>query len=124
MLLVSLFQWWYGDGWRQRARIIRAHLADTIDYFSIELLIKTLFMPFRQISAETVEGSMDAKMRAWGDRMISRIIGAIVRIVIMVVGTVLIGLQGILGIIILVAWGLAPAFPAIGLVLAIIGWTF
>ena len=124
MLLVSLFQWWYGDGLRQRVRIISGQLEGTLDYFSIELLLKTLFMPFRQISAESVSGALDAKLRAFADKMISRIVGAMVRIVIMIAGIIAITLQVILGIVILIGWALVPIFPVVGIVLMIMGWTF
>lgn len=124
MLLVSLFQWWYGDGWRQRLRIIKRQLGDTLDFFSIELLFKTLFTPFRQISAEAANGSLEAKLRAFADKMISRAIGAVVRLVIIIAGIIAIVFQAAFGGIILVGWGLLPLFPVAGIILMISGWTF
>ena len=51
MFIVGLLGWWYGAGWRERARMIIERLAKAYDFFSLDLLIKTLFAPFRQISA-------------------------------------------------------------------------
>jgi len=124
MLLVSFFQWWYGDGWRQRLRITRRQLGGTLDFFSIELLFKTLFTPFRQISAEAANGSLEAKLRAFADKMISRAIGAVVRIVIILAGMIAIVFQVIFGVIIMVGWAVLPLFPVAGIILMISGWTF
>ena len=123
MLFISLVQWWYGDGWRQRARLISNRLDGTIDYFSIELLLKTLFSPFRQISAGSVDGSLEAKFRAWADRMVSRAIGAVVRLILLVVGLLAIATQAVFGVVILIGWALVPLFPVIGIVLMIVGRT-
>ncbi len=123
MLLISLVQWWYGDGWRQRAKMVSNRLDSTVDYFSIELLIKTLFSPFRQISAGKVDGPLGVKLRAFADRMISRVIGAMIRLVILIIGVITILLQSLFGIVTLIGWAFVPVLPAIGIIMMIIGWT-
>ncbi len=122
MFLVGILTWWYGNGWRERAVIIGGRIASTSDYFSIGLLLSTLFSPFRQISAGSVGGSLATQVRGLVDKLISRIIGAIVRSFMIVVGTVVICLQATFGGIVLVFWALIPLFPAIGLVAMVIGW--
>lgn len=123
MLLISLVQWWYGEGWRQRAKMISDRLDSTVDYFSIELLLKTLFSPFRQISAGKVDGPLGVKLRAFADRIISRVIGAMIRIVILIIGVITIFLHAVIGIIVLIGWAFVPVLPVIGAVMMIIGWT-
>lgn len=124
LLVTELLRWWYGDGLRQRARMIANRLDGTIDYFSIDLLLKTLFAPFRQISAGRVDGPLGVQMRAMVDRLFSRIIGAIVRLFILIFGGVAIALQAIIGILLILLWGLMPAIPIVGIVLAILGVSF
>lgn len=121
MLVISLVQWWYGDGWRQRAAMARDRLAGTMDYFSIELLLQTLFSPFRQISAGKVDGPLGVKLRAFADRLISRVIGAMIRIVIVLIGIVTIILQVVLSGVVLVGWAFVPVLPIVGLVLMVVG---
>jgi hypothetical protein len=123
MLLISFVQWWYGDGWRQRAQMVGGRLDSTVDYFSIELLLKTLFAPFRQISAGKVDGPLGVKLRAFADRIISRIIGAMVRLVILIIGVITIFLQGVIGMAILAGWAFVPLLPIAGLVMMLMGWT-
>ncbi len=121
LLVTELLRWWYGDGWRGRARLASVRLDGTIDYFSIGLLVKTLFSPFRQISAGRVDGSLNVQMRALVDKLVSRLIGAMVRTVILVVGGIAIALQAVLSGLLLVAWGLVPLLPVAGAVLAFVG---
>lgn len=121
MLLVSsLLRWWYGDGWRQRARLVALRLDGTIDYFSVDLLVKTLFAPYRQISAGKVDGPLGVQMRALVDRLFSRVIGAVIRLIILLIGGIAIGLQALLGVVILAGWALVPLIPLFGIVLSFI----
>ena len=123
VLAIALLRWWYTDGWRARARLIANRFDGTIDYFSFDLLLKTLFAPFRQISAGSVDGPLEVKMRALIDKLFSRLIGAFIRLILLLVGGITIALQALLGLIILVGWVLVPVMPIIGLVLTVIGRT-
>jgi hypothetical protein len=123
LLITSLFQWWYGDGIRERLRIISGRLESLIDYFSFGLLIKTLFSPYRQISAGSVQGSLEVKFRAMIDKLFSRVVGAFIRLIILTVGAVVLGFMVTYSVLGLVVWGLVPFFPVIGVGLMVIGWT-
>ena len=122
MFLVGILSWWYGHGWRQRATIISERIARTSDYFSIGLLLSTLFSPFRQISAGSVRGTIAVQMRAMLDQLISRVIGSIVRTFMILFGLVAILLQVLFGGLVLAAWAIVPLFPIAGLIMTVIGW--
>lgn len=122
MFIVGILSWWYGAGWKQRVVMLREQLAATLDYFSIGLLARTLFSPFRQISAEKIDGSLEARMRAFADRLISRCIGAIVRSVVIIVGIVTITLYVVIGTLTLIVWALTPLLPFGGIALFLFGW--
>lgn len=124
LLVTELLRWWYGDGWRGRVQRVSVRLDGTIDYFSIGLLAKTLFAPFRQISAGRVDGSIGVQMRALVDKLVSRVIGALVRTIILIVGGIAIGLQIVVSGVLLLAWGLVPLLPLAGIVLAVMGVSF
>jgi len=119
---VGIFKWWYGAGWISRIQMFKDRLDVSADFFSIGLLLKTLFAPFRQISAEKVDGSIEDKMRAFFDRMISRTVGSVVRIVMMLIGLSAMLIQILFSGIVLVFWLLMPVLPIVGLILAVIGW--
>jgi hypothetical protein len=122
MFVVGILSWWYSAGWRQRLTMLKERLATTVDYFSIDLLAGTLFSPFRQISAGKVNGPLGVKLHAFFDRLISRMIGAMVRSVMIIVGIGAIFLHSLIGVITLIVWAVIPLFPLIGIVLFSIGW--
>lgn len=122
MFVVGILSWWYGAGWRQRFTMLKERLANTMDYFSIDLLAKTLFSPFRQISAGRVDGSLSVKLQAFFDRLVSRVIGAMVRFTMIIVGTGAILTHSIIGALTLIIWAIVPLFPLIGILLFISGW--
>jgi hypothetical protein len=122
MFLVGILSWWYGNGWMSRVQIIKERLASSADFFSVGLLITTLFAPFRQISAGKVGGSISVQLRAFTDRLISRFVGAFVRIFMIIFGLVIMFFQAIFGILVIVIWPIIPLFIVIGLVMMVIGW--
>ena len=89
------------------------------DTFSLSLLIRTLFSPFRQISVGSVGGPLGVQIQAWFDRVISRFIGAMVRTFMILAGVVVITLSLLVGMIRLVLWLLLPALP----IIIMIVWT-
>jgi hypothetical protein len=86
-------------------------IAGVLDFFSIGLLLKSLFAPFRQISVGRVQGSLDTKMRAWADRQISRGIGAMVRLAVIFFGLLATLMMVIVGVALLILWPLVPIVP-------------
>ena len=119
---MGLLSWWYGAGWRGRVVMLRDKLAGTMDYFSIDILLKTFFAPFRQISAGRVDGPLAVQMRAFFDRLISRVIGAAIRLVMIIVGVLAILFHSVIGIILVVLWAVVPLMPVIGVIVALSGW--
>lgn len=122
MAIVGIFWWWYGAGWKAAVRRVQSRLVGVLDYFSIDLLLRTLFSPFRQISAGAVDGPLPVKLRAFFDKLLSRIIGAIVRTIVMIIGLVAIAIGLVLGLCVIVGWALVPLLPLVGLTLTLTGW--
>lgn len=122
MFIVGLFSWWYGRGWLDQAMAAKDRLLGLYDYFSIDMLVRTLFMPFRQISAGGVRGSLSVQLQAWVDQMVSRIIGMMVRTVMIVIGSVSLLLACVVNIVMLVLWPFVPLLPVVGCVLSMTGW--
>lgn len=122
MFLVGLLQWWYGRGWASELARIGARLKSTADFFSIGELSRTLFAPFRQISAGSVGGPIGQQLRAFLDKTISRFVGAGVRLMTIFAGLVVIAVQSVFSLILLVAWPVLPILPVVGILLFTIGW--
>lgn len=122
MFLVGAISWWYSDGWKWRFRLFQEQIARTLDYFSIGLLLRTIFSPFRQDSVGRVSGPLSVKLRAFLDRLISRGIGAVVRGTIIMLGSIYIVCRAAIGLTGLALWAILPALPIIGLLLWTTGW--
>lgn len=122
MFIVGILGWWYTTGWKQRFKALSERLLHTADYFSIDLLLKTLFAPYRQISAGQVRGPIGVQLRAFFDQLLSRIIGAIVRTFMIIAGLISMFVYLTVGLILVVAWGMVPLIPLVCLVLFFVGW--
>ncbi len=119
---MGLLQWWYGAGWKQLLARMRSRLAGVYDYFSIDLLARTLFAPFRQISAGKVQGSLQVQWRAFVDRLVSRFIGGIVRLAMIITGIISLFIFAIMNILASIIWLIMPMAPALGVAIWLIGW--
>lgn len=107
MLVLSFFSWWYGHGWAQVAANVRTRLQGISDAFSVGQLLRTLFAPWRRII--TYPGSSLAeRFRAWGDNLFSRIVGFIVRLIVLLAALVIVLLTAVYSLIELVLWPLLP----------------
>lgn len=102
--------------------MIKTRFESSADFFSIGLLFSTFFSPYKQISAESATETFNQQIRAFFDKLLSRIIGATVRSFMIIVGLIVIVSQFIFGIITCITWVIVPILPVAGVILAIIGW--
>jgi hypothetical protein len=113
MLIIALFSWWYTAGWAQLARRASTRIGGMLEFFSVGLLLRSLFAPFRQISVGRVQGSLNTQLRAWADRQVSRGIGAMVRLAVIGFGLLATILMVVVSVVLLVLWPLVPFVPFI-----------
>jgi hypothetical protein len=124
MLLMSLFSWWYSDGLKKELVYLAHAMGASLDFFSIGLLIKTLFAPFRQIDAgQAMQAPVDIQVRMFFDRLLSRIIGAVMRLVLIVVGAATLTVQLVGSVAAMAIYLLLPLLPVIGVAMYALGWT-
>ncbi len=121
-MFMAFFRWWYTDGWERQVKQVQNRLYGLIDTFSIDLIIRTLFAPFRQISAGRVSGPIGQQFRAFIDRLISRGIGAMVRLMVLFTGCIVIAFATFTSLLYLLVWPFLPALPVIGVILTLQGW--
>jgi hypothetical protein len=107
MLVAAFFSWWYGPGWAGVAGSFSKRLRSVAETFSVNQLMKTLFAPWRRII--TYPGaSLGEKFRAWGDNLFSRIIGFVVRLLVLFAATVVAIVIALLTVVELAVWPLVP----------------
>lgn len=108
-MVIELIKWWYGSGWLKA-------LTKTIDWangvkqsFSVPILMKTLFSPWRQIVA-LPGSSFDTKMRAMVDNFVSRLVGFFVRLIALFASLLMLIGAVVAGFVIAVLWPFIPVF--------------
>ena len=121
MAIPNFFLWWYTNGW---AFFIHQSIEKCIhinEYFSIPDLLKTLFRPFRQISANERGKGLEGALQVFLDQTISRFVGILARTFIILAGLIVFILSFAVTAITAILWPLLPIAPIIGLVLSVIG---
>ena len=122
MLVISFVQWWYGRGYAEYLARFVDRLRDLADFFSIRLLIRHFFAPFRQIATEKRQNiPLNERLHDFADLMISRMVGATIRFFLLIVGTVILIVRALVGLVIMVAWPLMPVIIACLVVLYVRG---
>lgn len=120
MLTVEFFSWWYSHGWLSAAHWAQKLLSSVSHTFSVPILLRTLFAPWRRI-VTTPGASLDAKFRALGDNLISRAVGFVVRFFVLLTALLLWLITAAIGLLTLAAWPLLPIAAFVLLLKGIIG---
>lgn len=113
MLMLDLLSWWYGQGWAWIFKELQKRLKDISESFSVGILLKTLFSPWKQIQSQvSFRNFLQSKI----DNFISRFIGATVRIGMLIAAFVSCLFVVVIGLVLVIAW---PFIPLLILVLPI-----
>ena len=125
MAITEMLCWWYTAGWGVFCRKIKNFFLGVFDYFSMSSLVRTLFKPFRQISAGTAraESSLDLKFHMFIDRLVSRVVGFCSRLALLIAGTFIIIVVGIISGVMIILWPIIPLAPVAGAILMAVGVT-
>jgi hypothetical protein len=107
MLILSFFSWWYGRGWQLVWQSFGRRLRGIMNGFSVTQLAGTLFAPWRRIITPP-GASLEAKFRALGDNLISRVIGFVVRLGVLLAAFVTLIVVATLTIVEVIIWPLLP----------------
>jgi hypothetical protein len=105
MFALQLLTWWYGRGfgWVIESTFKRAN--DIRESFSISILLKTWFSPWKQI---TTPSSFRNFFQAAIDNIISRFVGATVRTGLLLGSFFAIILALLVGLVVILLWPFLP----------------
>jgi len=117
MILVEMFSWWYSAGITAFFAKLKHFFLVTSDFFSVNILLKTLFNPYRQIVGRATNSSPAGMFQALIDTLVSRFIGFLIRLVTLVLGGIILILQILASIVAFVVWIILPITPLICVVL-------
>lgn len=115
LIVISYIQWHYTLGLKDLIRILRNISEFIFHYFSIVLLAKTLFSPFKRSykSKQRPGISLSDFFDRLSFNLISRIIGAVIRIIVLATGISFLVLWQVISVILIVFWLIIPgiSFP-------------
>lgn len=110
MLILSFFQWWYGPGWIAQIRAIVKRAHSIADMFSIDILVRTLFAPWKQIVASShADQAAGIRFRAGVDNLISRFVGTSIRSLFLVMALLFIAVSTVASVLVALLWPLLPS---------------
>jgi hypothetical protein len=118
-MIAAFFGWWYGAGWRLVATKMRRQIKHTEAQFSVGTLLGTLFQPWRRIISYPGNG-LDAHVRAMVDNLISRFVGAMIRLGVLLAAGVILLLTLVFGGLAIVLWPLVLPASLVFIILGLI----
>lgn len=120
--IIWLFwSWYYGEAPKKILKIWQNYVLFMANYFSIPLLLKTLFAPWRMDITPYKRGFVIREFfYTLTMNLISRILGAIVRIIVIVIGIAVEIIVVILGGVLFVLWLILPLLLIYGIIKGII----
>jgi hypothetical protein len=107
MLVLSFLSWWYGRGWKQVLTSLGPRLRKVASSFSVAQLLRTLFQPWRRIVSYP-GASLQAKMQAALDNLVSRCIGFVVRSGVLVAALLTAIFVAVFTVVEVIVWPLLP----------------
>ena len=106
-MLIMIFKWWYGPGWAQAFRNIKTHTLGVSRSFSIPILLRTLFEPWRRVI--TYPGrTLEDHIRSYIDNVVSRLVGFIVRLTVLFSAGLLTVITALTYCLLAIVWPLVP----------------
>lgn len=106
-MLMSLFSWWYGDGWKQIIGHLKIRTMKVLDSLSVIQLVKTLFSPWKRIVTDPGR-SLEGRLKAAVDNGFSRVVGFVVRLFVLLASGLFIFGIFLLSLIEILGWPMIP----------------
>ncbi len=107
-IILNYFFWWYTDGFVRLLKYLKAFITILADTFSVRIISRTFFQPWKKDTASTQGLSLDKKFQVWIWNLISRFFGMTIKgftfLVFLVCFFVLLGLE----IIFILVWFFFP----------------
>ena len=102
--------WHYTKAWHDLLRVISNYLWFIGNYFSISLLLRTLFSPWRRLSIKGGKGQQDSFFGALLINTLMRVVGFIFRIITILAGAFVLLFAVILSVFLIALWLVLPIF--------------
>jgi len=116
MILEEWFSYWYKDGLRHCWLWFRFLITGEINFFSIPLLFRTLFAPWKKDQIVAQGLSLQETIQVLALNFVSRLVGFVIRTVVLFLSLVALLLLILITAFTLILWLILP-FLVIGLII-------
>lgn len=79
MIALDYFLWWYSGGFLRLLKYLKSFIIILADNFSVGILVRTFFQPWKRDVTSTKGLSLDKIFRIWGWNLISRGFGMVIK---------------------------------------------
>jgi len=107
LMVLEFFVWWYSTGWLETLHRILARITAVWRMFSVPILVRTLFSPWRRIMSSPGR-SVNQLFSSMIDNTVSRLVGFVVRLFVLIAAFFVTLVAGIIGLTAVVLWPLLP----------------
>ncbi len=121
MVLFNFFIWWYSVGWTRVPKEIRRKSRFILQYFSLTIILKTLFSPWKRDITYASSKAIEDRFHALLGNLVSRFIGFLIRIIFMLIAVLGVVLIAVFGGILYIIWPLLPLSPLLFIYLGVFG---
>ncbi len=116
-ILPSYVMWHYSIAFRDITRVWTNFLWFFFNFFSLGLLAKSLFAPWRRIREEKGRGfSIERIAEAIVTNTVMRLVGFVMRLVILIIGTAVFLIVFWVGMVFYLVWALYPVVTVVSFV--------
>lgn len=119
-MLLDWLSWWYGPGIRRATLVVQATVHNTLDQFSVKLLLPHLFAPWKRDVLSTKGLSLEARLQVVIMNLVSRLAGAVVRSAIVAAGLAAGLSEAGFGSLYLISWLVWPLLVPLLVLLAVV----
>jgi len=110
-LIEHYITWHYGQAYLDIYHVWTNFIWFFFNFFSIDLLFKTLFAPWKRMGEEYPEGfNISRTITTWIVNMLMRFVGMGIRIFIIGFGLCLASIAFLLGLVVIAIWTIMPIF--------------
>lgn len=119
-MIVVMFKWWYSEGWKHAFMSVILRSNNMLEKFSVPILLKTLFEPWKQIKSYAGSGSsLNDKAYVLFDNAFARTFGFILRINLIIIAMIISVLVGLVSLVLAIVWPVIPFLPVVFVVLGL-----
>lgn len=115
----DIFLWWYSRGIRDFFVYLKAVLVKITDIFSVKLLLRTYFAPWRRDIVSTEGLPLNLVLRIFVFNLIARLIGAFIKTIILFLYILVATFYSFLVVFLLFVWLFLPLLSIAGIILGV-----